>query len=404
MIQQASRPERRTFGFLLLLSLTHGVVDLSGGAVVALLPTLREQFALSYTMIGTIMLFSSLTSSVTQPIFGWISDRSERRWLLPASLLFGGVGLALTGFMPTYGLLLLFIVLNSLGTAAFHPEGAHAAYHLAGGRRARAMAIYSVGGNLGFALGPIYARLLLGLGEGARGTAWALVLPGLLALWLFRLLPIWQRLEVESSPTRAVRPEELPPNNWRGAVVLTLLVIIRSVINMGVVAFIPFFWIDVLGQPESRAWLVQMLYLIAGVGGTLIGSPLADRFGTRKMLIASFAILLPLQAALPHLRGGLLLAGLFAAGFVVVSTFAVTLVMTQQYMPRNLGLASGVNLGLAFGMGGVGALLLGMISDRWGVVTGLEVVAALVVPALLLAIALPPAERPAPRSTAAAHN
>lgn len=383
---------RNTLGFLLILSLAHGVVDLSSGAVVALLPTLEKQFSLSYTMVGTIMLVSSLTSSFTQPLFGVISDRANKRWLLPVSLLLGGIGIAAVGYMPSYVLVLVAVVFSALGTAAFHPEGAHAAGHLAAGRRARAMAIYSVGGNIGFALAPIYSGALLTLAAGAKGMAWAIVPPVLLALWLWRLLPRWQAMEAEHSATRKMRTEDLPPNNWVGASLLTLLVIVRQMINIGVVTYVPFFWTDVLGHSDATAKYVQVMYMMAGVFGTLFGAPLADKVGTKRMLVASFAVLLPLQAALPFLDGWALLVMLFAAGFVVVSTFTTTLVMTQEYMPRSVGLASGLNLGLAFGMGGVGAQLLGVVADHWDVTAAMHVVSALVPITLLLALILPPVQ------------
>ncbi len=383
---------RPALWFLILLSITHGVVDLSAGAILALLPAMRESYGLTYAMVAMIPLFSNLTSTLTQPVFGYLSDRFEKRWLLPVSLAFGGVGLAAVGFMSSYWLVLVAVVVSALGTSAFHPEGAHAAHHLAGGRRALAMAIYNVGGNFGYALGPIFATTLLGA-FGLRGTAWAAVLPVALAIYLIRLLPKWQAHEQHHSSGRAVRREDLPTTNWMGTGLLTLLVVFRSVIHLGMTAYVPFFWIDVLGNDPKTAGLVQMTYLISGVAGTLLGAPLADRIGTKRVLIGSFAILLPLQIMLPYLRGWPMLVVLFLSGFMVVSTFTVTLVMTQDYMPRSLGLASGLNLGLAFGMGGVGAWILGEVADRWSVVTVLNVVSALVIPVLLLSLILPPAHR-----------
>lgn len=380
--------------FLLVLSLTHGVVDLTSGAILALLPAMREAYGLSYAMVALIPLFSNLTSTFTQPVFGLISDRSQMRWLLPLSLVLGGVGLAVVGYLSNYWLVLAAVVLSALGGAAFHPEGAHAAHNLSGGRRAMAMALYNVGGNLGYALGPMYASGLIAA-FGMKGTAWAVVLPLALTIYLMRLLPRWKAHEQVAVAAKCDQGP-LPATNWRGTTLLTLVVILRSVIHLGVTSYVPFFWIDVLGNDPSTAGLVQMTYLIAGVGGTLIGAPLADRFGTKRVLIASFALLLPLQAILPISRGWPMLLLLFLTGFMVVSTFTTTLVMTQEYMPRSLGLASGLNLGLAFGMGGVGTTLLGMVADSHGVVAVLHVISALVVPALLLTLILPPVRQEAP--------
>jgi len=387
--------ERRTLGFLLVLSLAHGIVDLGAGALVALLPTLREHFSLSYTMVGTVMLFSNLTSSVTQPFFGIASDRAKQRWLLPLSLAFSGVGLAAIGWMPTYGMLLVSVVFAAQGVAAFHPEGAHAAHNLAAGRKARAMGIYSVGGNIGYALGTVYAAFLLSLSGGAlQGMTWAFVIPLVLAAFIIQLLPAWQLTETATmSAERAVAKADLPATNWLGTWLVTLLAILRSIVQLGILTYLPFYWIDILKNPASTASYVQLTYLVAGVGGTLVGAPLADRFGTRKILAGAFAILLPLQFLLSHLSGAWLLVCLFAGGFVMVSTFTVTLVMTQDYMPRNLGLASGLNLGLAFGMGGVGARVLGMIADRWGVLVVLNTITAMVPVLLLLAVVLPPVQK-----------
>jgi MFS transporter, FSR family, fosmidomycin resistance protein len=385
----APSPARSSFHMLILLSLVHGIVDLSSGALIGLLPTLREHYGLTYTMIGTISLVSNLTSSLTQPAFGLLSDRSSQRWLIPFSLLAGGLGVAAIGYMPGFWWMLAAVVLSALGTASFHPEGANAAFKLAAGRPGRAMAIYSVGGNIGFALAPLYMALLLKLG-GVKGTGWALVVPLALATFVVRLLPRWQRLEADLRTSRASTAAAATAPNWRGTVLLTLLVIVRSIVNIGIVTYIPFYWIDVLGNSAQSATYVQVMYMMAGVFGTLAGAPLADRLGVKRLLVLSFAVLLPVQFALPFLSGWVLLVCLFLAGTLVVTTFTNTLILTQQYMPGSPGLASGINLGLGFGMGGVGTLVLGKVADQFGIVAALLTVAALVPLALGLAAVLPP--------------
>jgi len=389
-VQTPANQTRQATGFLLLLSLCHGVVDLCGGAVVALLPTLRAEFALSYTMVGVISLCSNLTSSLTQPLFGILSDRSQRRWLLPVSLLLAGLGLAAVGWTSSFPLLLLAVMISALGTASFHPEGANAARRITAGGRNTAMSVFSVGGNIGNALGPLYIGLLLSLGGSVRATAWAFLLPGILSILILRLLPIWQTREAQIAAQAPAQAAELPPANWLGTCLITLVVILRSMINVGIVTYIPFFWIDVLGNAKETAVYVQVMYLMAGVAGTLLGARAADRIGSRNSLMLSFGLLAPLQWLLPHLSGLPLLICLFAAGFLVVSTFTVTLVLTQEYMPRNPGLASGLNLGLGFGMGGVGTWLMGMVADQWGIIAVFNALAALVLPAFATSALLPP--------------
>lgn len=389
----ALETERRATGFLLLLSIAHGVIDMGQGTLYALLPLLREEFNLSYTAVGTILLCSQLTSSVAQPIFGVVSDRAGGRWLVPASLFVGGLGLASLGYMPSYVLVLLGVVMASLGVAAFHPEGAHAAHLLAGARQNRAMGIYSVGGNLGNAVGPVYAGMLVALAGGLRGTGLALLIPGGLALLIWRLLPAWHAQEAQVQRAYSHRTGPTGENNWGGASMVTLLVVLRSMIHMGVVSYIPFYWIDILGHSKQSAVWVQLMYLMAGAAGTLWGAPLADKIGTKRVVVASFVLLLPVQIFMPKLAGLPLLIALSVAGFLVVSTFTTTLVMTQEYMPKSLGLASGLNLGLGFGMGGVGAWLLGMIADRWGIQAGFWSIAALVVPSIVVAVLLPAVRR-----------
>jgi len=386
--QETAQRHRRTFWFLILLSLAHAMIDINAGALYAFFPTLREQFGLSYTMIGAISMVSSLTSAFAQPFFGWVSDRSTQRWLVPFSLALSGFSIFLIAFMPTFVWVLVAVFIGSVGSAAFHPEGAHSAHNLGGERKAWAMGIYSVGGNIGFAIGPMYGSALLLLGAGLHGAAWGVVLPLILAILVYRLLPRWQSLERETALATPVKTTD-SKTNWRGMTLLTLVVIFRSVIHVGIITYLPFYWIDVLGQPSATAPYVQLTYLISGVVGTMVGAKAADRYGTRRTLRASWLLLLPLQFMVPFLSGWLLLVVIFCCGFLLVSTFITTLLMTLEYMPGNLGLASGINLGLAFGMGGVGALLLGIPADRWGVVTTLWIVATMVPIALIISWTLP---------------
>ena len=386
MLQPAAK---QRIWFLILLSASHGVVDLNNGGVVALLPVLRNHFSLNYTLVANIILIAQLTSSLTQPFFGYFSDRIKQRWFLMASPLLAGLGIAILGFMPSYWWMIAAVILSSLGVAAFHPEGAHSAHNLGGERRVGAMSIYTVGGNLGYALAPVYIGALIALAGGIHGTAWAVLIPLALSLLVLRLLPSLQKTERRHAAHLNRQRADLPPTNWYGLTVVTIFTMLRSVIQLGIVTFIPFYWIDVLGHDSGSGPYVLFLYLMAGVAGTLLGAPLADRLGTKPLVVASWILLIGFQALILYTKGALLLAALAGAGFLVVATSTITLVMSQDYAPRQPGLASGLNLGFAFGSGGLGAVALGVVADHYGVPAVLWTLAALTPVALLFAAILP---------------
>lgn len=372
------------------LSGGHAAVDFSSGSLPALLPFLVEKFGLSYTLAAVLMLASAICSSLVQPLFGLWSDRRGAIWLLPAGVATGGIGIGLVAVSPSYWLVALFVVVSSLGIAAYHPEGSKFAAYASGRRRASGMSLFSVGGNLGYALGAVATTALvvaLGLGGGL-----ILVVPALaVAAGLLALVPFLGGF-LPDREVRAARAGEDRP----GALVLLLAVIgFRSLAWFGLVTFVPL-WEVSLGHSKAYGNQLLSLMLLAGAAGTLAAGPLADRVGLRTVLLGSTLITGPLILVFVLVGGVPGAIALAVVGAAVIGTFGVTMVMSQEYLPRRIGMASGLSIGLSIGLGGVAAVALGALADSVDLRTSLYVCAAAPLAAVALTLLLPP-DRTHPR-------
>ncbi len=371
---------------LALLALGHLVIDTNQGALPALLPFLRPKFGLSYAAAGTILLVANLTSSVIQPVFGYLSDRTSRRWLLPWSLVLASTGVGLAGWAPSYGILLLLVVVSGLGIAAYHPEGYKTAHQVAGDRKATGLSFFSIGGNVGIALGPPVITALVS-GFTLRGTL-GMLGPGLVVAGLVAAALPGLVASPATGSTRAAAPAG--PDMVGGMALLVAIIGVRAWAQLGLVAYVPFFYVDVLGADPRVVGPLLFTFLGAGALGTLAGGPIADRWGPRRYVTWS------LLASVPPVAGFLLRPGgvfatlcLAAAGFVLVSSFSVTVALAQAYLPRRLGLAAGLSVGLAIGLGGIGVAVLGWVADHWGLRPALAVIAAMPLAGFALALFLP---------------
>jgi len=352
---------------LALLSIGHLVTDLNSGALPILLPFFKESLNLSYTMAGVIFLFGNLTSSVIQPAFGYFSDKHPRGWILPLAPVIACFGMAATGLISTYPLLILAVMASGLGVAGFHPEGYKTAHFFTGEKKATGMSIFGVGGNLGYALGPIWGITLV-TSFGMKGTL-GMVLPGILMAAIFFFSFSWLTAPLYSASTQTKREIEQSPfkKEWKSLFFLIGAVIMRSWTQLGLVTFIPFYYIDYLkGDPLYAGTLVST-FMMAGVVGTLVGAPLADRWGYKKFLSISMLLTVPLLLLFYKSTGFIVFIVLGIAGMILISSFTVTVVMAQALLPQNLGMASGLMVGFAVGTGGIGVTLLGAIADHWGV-------------------------------------
>jgi FSR family fosmidomycin resistance protein-like MFS transporter len=357
-----------------MLSLGHMLTDINQGAVPALLPFLISEHNLTYAAAAGIVFATNFSSTIVQPLFGHAADRFSKPWLLPLGVLLAGLGIGLTGIVPSYGWILLVSIFTGIGVAAYHPEGVRLANLVSGEKKGTAMSLFGVGGTFGFAVGPIFITSAL-LYLGIHGTLVLLVPVSIMAIILFLNM---NTLSVYSS--NALQQNNKSSNQrlqdaWAPFARLTLMVITRSILFFGLNTFIPLYWIHVLGQSKAAGATALTIMAGSGVIGNLMGGWLADRFGHRKLLWIGLIALIPLFPALLWAKNVYLATLLLVPiGLSMFGTYSPTIVMAQKYLPNHIGLSAGITIGVAVTVGGVSAPLLGKIADIHGIWSALAAI------------------------------
>ena len=349
------------------------VTDIYQGALPATLPFLKDKLGLTYTMTGVILMVANFTSSILQPLFGFYSDKKEKAALLPIGLLAAGIGYALLAIPADYYVVLFLVVISGLGVAAYHPEGYKTAHFFTGERSVTGMSVFSVGGNLGLAIGPpmaIYVTQYLGF-----EALPVVIVPSLLCT----VLILTQRKTIAIPKLEHIAQQKDATKTTMGSYVslflVVAIVIMRSWTQMGLLSYIPFYYINHLKGDPLFAGNLIFVFLACGAAGTLIGAPFADRWGHRffiRLTMFLATVNLPLMFVPFIANSHLLFVVLGLEGMILVSTFSVTIVMAQRLLPHRLGVASGLMVGFAIGTGGIGVTLLGIVADNFGVPVALE--------------------------------
>ncbi|MBV8749952.1 MAG: MFS transporter [Candidatus Eremiobacteraeota bacterium] len=376
-----------------LLATAHLADDVNQSFVPALLPYLILERHISHETAGLLVLCQAISSSVIQPSIGHLADRRSMPWLIPLGLLLAGGGVAALGVLPTFPLLLLAALASGIGVAMFHPEAARFANWVSGDKKASGMRWFTVGGNLGFAFGPAFATAAISA-WGLHGTLVAAVPVALIAgvvLLELRRLSGFIPAHVKARRMAGV-------DDWGAFGKLSAFVVVRSMAYLGLVAFVPLYFVEVLHTSPGVGDLVDTGFLLAGALGTIAGGPIADRIGRKLVILWSTGVAVVLVSALiGFTRGGgpfaLAVAVIVVTGFVLVASQAAFVVLGQEYLPNRVGLASGVTLGLAVSLGGGFTPVLGAIADAHGVAASLLTVAALLLAGVLIALTFPEARR-----------
>ncbi|MBB6673245.1 MFS transporter [Cohnella nanjingensis] len=363
---------------LLAISFVHMMNDSMQAVVPAMYTVLEKSLSLSYVQVGWITFALNMTSSVMQPVVGSYTDRTSRPYLLPMGMalsLLGMVGIALA---PAFWSVLVAVLFIGLGSAIFHPEGSRVVYFAASGKRGFAQSVYQVGGNAGSSLAPLMAYAIF-IPFGQFGAIWGTLFAGLAIAVLLGLVP-WYKKQLQnwkaSGAKKGGRGLNLEQRSHpRVVFAMSLLVFIvfgRSWYHSGISGYYQFYLIEHYGLTTQQAQIPTFLFLAAGVLGTFLGGVTADRIGLKNMIVFSIAGAIPFSLMLPYLPLWLVYPAIFLLGLILLSGFSVVVVYAQHLMPAKVGMASGLTTGLAFGMGAIGAVVLGKAADVFGMTSVMQ--------------------------------
>jgi MFS transporter, FSR family, fosmidomycin resistance protein len=352
----------------------------------AILPLLILNNGYSYLAAGLLVTAYNITSSFTQPVLGWLSDSKGLTIPITVSLLISAVFVALMGIAGNYYLIMLFAIVAALGHACFHPAALSRVSRLCTGEnRGRLTSYFVVGGNLGYAIGPLLAGVLV----------WWLGLPGLLFLIfpaLFMVIALRYLLPGgiagTCGPTIPAQVPEGERTSKKPFVILMIASILRAWAIFAAITFLPTYLVS-QGYTLVMASIIVSMMLLAGVGGQIFGGQISDRYGRKEFMVFGLAASIPLFYLFFVSSGIVAIIALLLFGFALWSTFAVAVAMSHELLPRNVGLASGMMLGLAIGFGGLGVAVNGMIADHYSLAAALGTVPIPIALAGILMILLP---------------
>jgi MFS transporter, FSR family, fosmidomycin resistance protein len=369
------------YNILFIIGICHLLNDAIQSVVPAMFPILQKSMGLNFTQLGIIAFSLNMVSSVMQPLVGVITDKKPMPYALPIGLTFtlGGVlGLA---YAPNFSLIVIAVLFIGLGSAVFHPEGSRVAYMAAGKRRGLAQSIYQVGGNTGQALAPLITALIL-VPLGQKGASW-FTLAAALAVGLLVYIAGWysKRLastaRVPKQKKASNKTAGISKNIKRSLLLILLLIFARSWYISGMTNFYTFFAIEEYSLTIKESQMFLFAFLVAGAFGTFFGGPLADLFGKKKVISVSMLATVPFSLLLPFVPTIMAFIFLLLTGFILMTSFSVTVVYAQELVPGKIGTMSGLTVGLAFGMGAIGSVGLGYIADLVGLVTMVSMIGIL---------------------------
>ena len=370
---------------LLSLSLAHFTLDLYPSILPIMLPFLMASLHLTYTQAGLVATAYLVGSSLTQPLFGYLADRFTPRILGPLGVIWTAAFIVSAAYAWSYPILLGFILLAALGSAAFHPQGAAQASVISGEPRATSLALFSFGGSLGYALGPLMGGVVFS-NLGLR-SAVLLLLPALVALPLLLVRPPVER-EERKAPLERRNPIEWGATPWLVVVSVAMIVLLRPWAFTSLTTYLPLLYQN-RGYSLFLASQVLFLFLISSAFGGVLTAFLADRFGPRRVLAFSLILSSPMiylflyaPGAWPHLLA--ISLGIFLGGLIPVVTF-----VAQNLFSGSAAMASGFALGGQFTAGGIGVAVTGFLADRFGLLRSLELLVLLPLVAALFCLGLP---------------
>ncbi len=363
--------ESTMYKILFIIGLCHLLNDSIQAVVPAMFPILAKSMGLSFTQLGIIAFSLNMVSSVMQPVVGFLTDKKPMPYALPIGLTFTLFGILGLGFASSFPMIVLSVLFIGLGSAVFHPEGSRVAYMAAGSRRGLAQSIYQVGGNTGQALAPVITALVL-VPLGQIGASWFTIVAAL-AVILLIYIANWYHLRLIAAPN-LVRKKKTNIEKKQGISkevkitigLILLLIFARTWYTSGITNFYTFYAIKEYAFTIKESQIFLFAFLLSGAIGTFFGGPLSDRFGKKNIISFSMLATVPFSILIPYVPPTIAFIFLILSGFILMTSFSVTVVYAQELVPGKIGTMSGLTVGLAFGMGAIGSVGLGSIADWVG--------------------------------------
>jgi len=369
LVDQHPAKERTRFGIIGAISFSHFLNDLMQSILLAIYPLLKGEFALSFSQIGLITLTYQVTASLLQPLIGLYTDRRPQAYSLAMGMGLTLVGLLTLAFAANYTMLLLAAALIGSGSSVFHPEASRLARLASGGQHGLAQSLFQVGGNAGSAFGPVLAAWLI-IPHGQRSVGW-FSLAALLAMCvLVRIAGWYAHAQTQHLKRRKGRSDAstLPRNTVIGAMFVLLVLIFSKYFYLAsLTSYFTFYLMQKFHLTAQSAQGPLFVFLFAVALGTILGGPIGDRVGRKRVIWVSILGAAPFTLLLPHANLQWTIVLSFVIGFIIASAFSAILVFAQELMPSRVGMVSGLFFGFAFGMGGLGAAVLGWVADLRGI-------------------------------------
>jgi FSR family fosmidomycin resistance protein-like MFS transporter len=360
----AGAGSRTVYSVLGAISFSHLLNDMIQSLILAIYPMLKQNFSLSFAQIGLITLTYQITASLLQPLVGLYTDKRPQPYSLPIGMGFTLSGLVLMSIAPNFGVLLVAAALVGCGSSVFHPESSRVARMASGGRYGLAQSLFQVGGNAGSSLGPLFAALIV-IPHGQRSIAWFSV-AALVAIVVLANIGRWYSRHPatkKKAGARAVHPSLSKSRVAFAVGVLVMLVFSKYFYLASLNSYFTFYLIDKFHLSVQAAQIHLFVFLAAVAAGTIIGGPIGDRIGRKYVIWASILGVAPFTLMLPY--ANLFWTGVLTVviGVVLASAFSAIIVYAQELIPGNVGMVAGLFFGFAFGLGGVGAAVLGNLAD-----------------------------------------
>jgi FSR family fosmidomycin resistance protein-like MFS transporter len=358
-----SAAETTTVAIILAVSVSHMLNDMMQSLAPALYPVFRDEFGLSFFQTGLITFSFQVTASLLQPLIGVYTDRRPKPFSLPAAMVFTFFGLGVLAYGQTYTTLLVAVGLIGIGSAIFHPEASRVARAASGGRHGFAQSLFQVGGNFGQSLGPLMAAFIV-VPHGQRSVLWFTALALAAVAILTRVSQWYAQRRPTAKHASAAKASPVPRAIVTRSIVILVTIMFSKVFYLSSLSsYYTFYLIDTFHVSVQDSQLYLFVFLAAAAAGTFIGGPVGDRFGRKFVISGSIIGVLPFTLLLPHLDLFWTAVCSVMIGLILSSAFSAIVVYAQELMPGNVGAVAGLFFGLSFGLGGIGAAVLGEVAD-----------------------------------------